>query len=136
MSKFSLLILLVFLLLSNGCSQKDQKAPRITDIKTSAKFLAKSDCLNTSLIVTAAIYDDLKVKSANLWYRIGQDQKFTSAPMNQKAGDIFRATVIALDIPGGEYGTLEFYITAEDNAGNQTKSQLDTSVQLLPCVAN
>ena len=47
MSKFNLLILSVFLLFTNGCGQKDQKAPRITDIKTSSKVLAKSDCIPT-----------------------------------------------------------------------------------------
>jgi hypothetical protein len=136
MSKFNLLILSVFLLFTNGCSQKDQKAPRITDIKTSSKFLAKSDCLNTSETITANITDDTGVTSAALWYRIGQDQKFTSAPMKREAGDTFGATLIALDIPGGNYGTLEFYIVAADEAGNQSKSPVDTSVQLLTCVAN
>jgi len=136
MSKFSLLILSVFIMLTNGCSQKNDQAPLITDIKTSSKFLAKSDCLNTSETVTANIADDTGVKSAALWYRIGQDQKFTSAPMKREAGDTFEAILIALEIPGGEYGTLEFYITAEDEAGNQSKSRVDTSVQLLACVAN
>jgi hypothetical protein len=136
MSKFNLLILSVFLLFTNGCSQEDQKAPRITVIKTSSKFLAKSDCLNTSETITANITDDTGIKSAALWYRIGRDQKFTSAAMKPEAGDTFEATLIALDIPGGEYGTLEFYILVEDVEGNQAKSEIDTTVQLLPCVAN
>jgi hypothetical protein len=136
MPKFSLLVLLVCIAVTNGCSQKNDQAPLITDIKTSSKFLAKSDCLNTSETVTANITDDTSVKSVALWYRIGQDQKFSSAPMKHEAGDTFGTTLIALDIPGGEYGTLEFYIVAEDEAGNQSKSWVDTSVQLLACVAN
>jgi hypothetical protein len=77
MPKFSLLVLSVCIAVTNGCSQKNDQAPLITDIKTSSKFLAKSDCLNTSETVTANITDDTGVKSAALWYRIGQDQKFT-----------------------------------------------------------
>jgi len=136
MSKFNLLILSVFLLFTNGCSQKDQKAPQITEIKTSSKVLAKSDCIPTSETITANITDDSGVKTAALWYRIGQDHKFTSTPMKRETGNTFGATLIALDIPGGEYGTLEFYILAEDEEGNQSKSPMDTSVQLLACVAN
>ena len=136
MSKFNLLILSVFLLFTNGCSQKDQKAPQIADIKTSSKVLAKSDCIPTSETITANITDDAGVRSAALWYRIGQDQKFMSAPMKREAEDTFGTTLIALDIPGGNYGTLEFYIVAVDEAGNQSKSPVDTSVQLLACVAN
>ena len=136
MSKFSLLILSVCIAVTNGCSQKNDQAPRITDIKTSSKVLAKSDCIPTSETITANITDSTGVKSAELWYRIGQDQKFTSAPMKLGAGDIFEATIIALDIPGGEYGTLEFYIVAEDEAGNQSKSGVDASVQLLACVGS
>jgi hypothetical protein len=136
MSKFSLLVLLVCSLVTNGCSQKNDKAPQITDIKTSSKVLAKSDCIPTSETITANITDDIGVQSAALWYRIGQDQKFTSAPMKREAEDTFEATIIALDIPGGEYGALEFYIAAEDQAGNQSKSEVDRSVHLLACVAN
>jgi hypothetical protein len=49
-------------------------------------------------------------------------------------GNKYSATVKALDTPGGEYGVWEFYITAEDKAGNKSQSPLDTSVQLLACV--
>src|SRR5262245_3869754 len=107
-SKFSFLILSLCILVTNGCSQRDDKAPQIADIKTSSQFLAKSDCLNTSERITATITDDTGVKSAALWYRIGQDQKFTSATMKREVGDTFDAAIVALNIPGGEYGTLEF----------------------------
>jgi len=136
MSKISYLILSICIALTSGCNQKNDQTPRITDIKTSSKVLAKSDCLNTSETITANITDNTGVTSAAVWYRIGQDQKFTSAAMKREAGDTFGATIIALEIPGGEYGTLEFYIVAEDEAGNQTRSPVDTSVQLLACVSN
>jgi hypothetical protein len=110
--------------------------PTIRNITTSSKFLAKSDCINTSLTVTADVSGGSDVKSVSVWYRIGQDQKYTSTPMLQGEGNIYSATIVALDIPGGEYGSLEFYIIAKDEQRNQSKSKLDTSVELLPCVAN
>ena len=134
MSKFSLLILSICIVITSGCDQKNDQAPRITDIHTSSKVLAKSDCIPTSETITANITDDTGITSVVLWYRIGQDQKFTSTPMKREEGDTFGATLIALEIPGGEYGTLEFYIVAEDEAGNRSKSPVDTSVQLLACV--
>jgi hypothetical protein len=48
----------------------------------------------------------------------------------------YTGTIVALDVPGGEYGILEFYILARDKTGNETKSPVDRSVQLLPCVAS
>jgi hypothetical protein len=38
------------------------------------------------------------------------------------------------DFLGRPYGTLEFYITAEDGLGNLSRSTVDQSVQFLPCV--
>jgi hypothetical protein len=128
--------LISLLILVSGCISKDNHAPAIKDITTSGKYFAKSDCSPTSVTITANIIDDTQVKSAALWYRVGQDQKFTSISMRFDNGNTYSATVIGLDIPGGEYGNLEFYIIAKDEAGNQSKSQIDTSVQLLPCVAS
>jgi len=136
MIKSGLIILSICIIVTSGCNQKNDQAPRITDIKTSSKVLAKSDCIPTSETITANITDNTGVTSATVWYRIGKDQKFTSAVMKREAGDTFDATIIALEIPGGEYGTLEFYIVAEDEAGNQSISPVDTSVQLLACVSN
>jgi hypothetical protein len=56
--------------------------------------------------------------------------------MKPDSGDLYKGTIVGLEIPGGEYGVLEFYIVAEDQAGNQSKSPVDESVQMLPCVAN
>jgi hypothetical protein len=114
-------------------ASQDRTGPSIEHVETSVKFLAKSDCQNTSETVTAEVKDESGVAQVTLWYRVGADQKYTSVEMRfveQK----YSATVKALDTPGGEYGTWEFYITAEDSAGNKSQSLLDTSVQLLPCV--
>ena len=119
----------------SAAAARDISGPRIEHIETSAKFLAKSDCMNTSETVTADITDESGIKSATLWYRVGTDQKYTPVNMNSQ-GSRYSLTVKALDAPGGEYGTWEFYITAEDQAGNKSQTPLDTSVQLLPCVAS
>jgi hypothetical protein len=137
MKRKSLFISAAFLIiLISSCASKDKTPPTIAAITTSAKFLAKSDCANTSLTVTAAITDNTKVKSVEIMYRVGSDQQFTSMPMKSKGQNLYAATIITLEIPGGEYGPVEFSITAEDEAGNQSKSAVDDSAQLLPCVAN
>ena len=128
--------LLLLLFFAASCKSVDKNAPVITNITTSSKFLAKSDCSNTSLTVTATITDDTKVKSVEIMYRVGSDQQFTSIPMKLDGHDQYTATIITLEIPGGEYGPVEFSIVAKDEAGNQSKSAVDDSVQLLPCVAN
>ena len=119
----------------SALASQDHTGPSIDHIEASAKVLAKSDCLNTSETVTADITDESGIKQAVLWYRVGADQKYTPTEMSL-AGNKYRATVKALDVPGGEYGIWEFYITAEDQAGNKSQSALDTSVQLLPCVGS
>jgi uncharacterized protein YcfL len=124
-----------------GCTalasiSSNQAGPAIKNITTSTKVLAKSDCIPTSVTITADVSSSAGVKSVNLWYRIGKNQDYTPATMLQTEGNTYSATIVALDIPGGEYGPLEFYITAQDGQDNQSKSQLDTSVQLLPCVAS
>ncbi len=134
--KISFTALLFLFMLITGCASKDKTPPVITNITTSAKFIALSDCANTSLTVTATITDDTKVMSATISYRVGADQQFTSMPMKSKDQDQFDITIVALEIPRGEYGPVEFSIVAEDEAGNSSKSVIDESVQLLPCVAN
>lgn len=119
----------------SAAAAQDVRGPSIEHIETSAKVLAKSDCINTSETVTAEITDESGIKSVTLWYRVGTDQKYTAVKMNAQGGQ-YSVTVKALDAPGGEYGIWEFYITAEDQAGNKSQSPLDTSVQLLACVGS
>ena len=114
----------------------DKDGPKIDGITTSSRVIAKSDCRPTSVTISAAVSGNLPVTRAALWYRVGEEQSYTSIAMNNDAGEMYSATIKALDVPGGEYGVFEFYITAEDKAGNQSKSKLDTSVQLLACVSN
>ena len=123
--------------LISSCSlapASDKTAPTITNVATSSKVLARSDCIPTSLTVTGNVTDSGGVASVALWYRVGQDQDFTQTNMTRANGDQYTATIKALDIPGGEYGTFEFYILAQDKAGNQAQSSTDTSVELSRCV--
>lgn len=141
MKKFLICTFMLVSCLIAGCTtatsaSMDKGGPTIQNITTSTKILAKSDCIPTSVTITSDVSGNSAVDSVTIWYRIGQDQKYTPAPMKQTEGNTFSATIVALDIPGGEYGTLEFYITAKDKQGHESKSPLDTSVQLLACVAH
>jgi hypothetical protein len=132
-------LLLLILWIASACTvtpPHDTTPPTIQNITTSSKVLAKSDCIPTSLTIAADITDNAQVGGATLWYRVGADQKFTSMKMIAGDHNQYTATVVALDVPGGEYGVLDFYILVQDQAGNEVKSPVDRSVQLLPCVAS
>ena len=124
-------------ILIGSCSvipAKDQTGPTIENITRSSNALVKSDCIPTSLTITGNITDSSGIGSAVLWYRVGDDQSFTPVDMTRADHNQYMVNIKGLDIPGGEYGALEFYIVAGDKVGNQTKSLTDKSVQLLPCV--
>lgn len=134
----STLLVLIFSSNMVVCGQvasaaQDRTGPSIGQIETSTKFMAKSDCQTTSVTVTADITDESGIKQAVIWYRVGSDQQYTSVNLSLINGK-YSVTIKGLDVPGGEYGTWEFYLSAEDTVGNKNQSPLDTSVQLLPCV--
>lgn len=108
--------------------------PRFDRITTSSKSFS-IDCVPTSVTVTASITAPAGLKRVVLYSRVGSDQDHTATDM-QGEGNEFRATVKAVDMPGKGYGVWEFYITAEDLAGNQSQSQLDRSVEMLLCVSS
>ena len=128
-------ILLGFLLISCTHIQGDHAGPLISDISTSDKVVVISDCLATSVTITGTVTDESNIKSVLLWYRVGSDQPFASSTMNLKNG-MYTAEVKGSDLQGHGYGAMEFYITAEDEAGNASKSPPDNSIQFLPCVNN
>jgi hypothetical protein len=113
----------------------DHPGPAISDISTSGKVLVISDCLATSVTITAKVTDASSITSVLLWYRVGSDRPYTSASMDA-LGDLYTASVKGSDLQGDGYGTMEFYITAQDGEGNAGKSPLDKSIQFLPCVNN
>ena len=124
-------------LILSACAglRADRTGPVISDISTSDKVVVISDCLSTSVTITAKVTDASNVKSVLLWVRVGSDQPFASAPMNLQ-NDIYAAQVKGADLQGHGYGAVEFYITAEDEAGNKSESPHDASIQFLPCVNN
>ena len=113
----------------------DTPGPTFNRITTSSKGFS-IDCSPTSVTVTANITDSSGITRAVLWYRVGTDQAYLPVDMDQTSGNNYSATVKALDIPVGKYGALEFYVIAEDVEGNQAKSGINATVQLLACVAN
>jgi hypothetical protein len=122
-------------LASAASSARDRSGPEISAIETSTKVLAISDCLGTSVIISAQVTDASGIASVLLWYRVGSEQPFVSTQMELSEGK-YRATLKGIDLQGNGYGDLEFYITAKDGNGNLNQSPVDKSVQFLPCVGH
>jgi hypothetical protein len=112
----------------------DTTAPIFNRITTSSKTFS-IDCVPTSVTVTARITSPSGIKRVVLYSRVGTDQAYTPTGM-EGTRDEYRATVNAVDMLGKGYGIWEFYITAEDLAGQQSKSSLDQSVEMLMCVSS
>jgi hypothetical protein len=124
----------VLILTACGKASSDRTGPEINEIKTSNNVLVISDCSGTSVDITARVADPSGVDSVSIWYRVA-DQPFASTSMTLKDG-IYQVTLVGSEFLGKGYGTLEFYIQANDGAGNLSKSQTDKSIQFLPCVNN
>jgi hypothetical protein len=139
MKPFVQVFALIFIstLASAACGrlERDSSGPTISGIATSDKVVVISDCLSISVTITAKVMDASNVKSVLLWYRVGSDQPFASSNMNLQ-NDVYTATVKGADLQGHGYGAVEFYIAAEDEVGNSSKSPIDKSIQFLPCVNN
>jgi hypothetical protein len=111
----------------------DKTGPSISNIKTSGNVLVISDCSGTSVTISAKVTDPSGVGKVQLWSRTGTEQQFVSSAMELKQ-ETYSVNLNGPDFLGRPYGTLEFYITAEDEVGNLSKSPVDQSVQFLPCV--
>ena len=118
-----------------GRIQSDQTDPTISDISTSGKVLVISDCLATSVTISARVTDKSKITHVLLWYRVGSDGPYTSTDMEIQSG-LYTASLKGADLQGNGYGAIEFYITAEDAQGNTSESPHDDSLEFLPCVNN
>jgi len=136
-SAFSL-VALIWAITISACATtstpQDLTGPTITQITTSTKSFS-IDCVPTSVTVTANIIDTLGVRHATLWYRVGSDQPYISKNMDV-SNHSYSATVKGIELPPGPYGNWEFYIAAENTAGNSNKNPVDNSIQFLPCVSN
>ena len=133
---FTNFIFIAALLLSAcGKVSSDHAGPIISDISSTGKVLVISDCLATSVTITAKVTDASPITSVLLQYRVSSDQPFLSTVMELRDG-LYTASVKGADLQGNGYGAMEFYITAQDGAGNSSKSPIDNSIQFLPCVSN
>ena len=128
--------ILIALMAISACQGKAQNTagPIFKRITTSSKSFS-IDCVPTSVTVTAQLTAPSGIKRVLLYSRVGIDQPYTAVEMNA-AGDVYQGTVKAVDIPGKGYGVWEFYITAEDMAGNQSQTPPDRSVEMLQCVSH
>ncbi len=132
-----IVVFLVVLIGLSSCrtNPTDQTGPSISDIKTSGNVLVISDCAGTSVTISAKVTDPSGIENVQLWYRTSPDQKFSSTDMVLQAGS-YRVDLKGPDFLGRPYGTLEFYITAQDKVGNLSKSSVNQDIQFLPCVNN
>ena len=130
-------ILLCIALILSACDgvRGDRTSPTISEISTSEKVVVISDCLSTSITITANVSDDSNIKRVLLLYRVGNEGPFASSSMDPQ-NNLYAAKIKGEDLQGHGYGALEFYITAEDEVGNKSESPHDESVQFLPCVNN
>jgi hypothetical protein len=112
----------------------DHTPPAIAHIATSTVTFTISDCSITEVTVTADIADPSGVDKPTLWYRV-RAQSYTPVAMQALGADRYSVTVKGVDLPRNEYGVWEFYLTAQDAAGNAGKSPVNQSVQFLPCAA-
>jgi hypothetical protein len=129
------IVISMFLLSACKGLPPDQTGPDIRDINTSGNVVVISDCLATSVTVTAKVTDDSRITNVRLWYRVGSDQAFTPIGMDSQGG-LYTVSVKGSSLQGHGYGALEFYITAQDGADNSSQSPIDKSIQFLPCVSN
>lgn len=111
----------------------DTVGPSFNSITTSSTTFTRAECPLDFVTVTANISDASGVVRVVLWYRVGSDQPYAPASVTYEENDTYTATVKGKDVPGSEFGAWEFYIMAEDGAGNRSQSPVDTSVSLLPC---
>lgn len=81
----------------------DQTGPLISDIKTPGDVLIISDCSGTSVEISAKVTDPSGVESVLLWNRIGAEQQFISARMEQQ-DETYNVTLKGSDFLGG-YGS-------------------------------
>lgn len=130
-------LLLAGTLICSACAflPRDHTGPTISDISTSGNVIVISDCPSTSATITARVTDESAITSVELWYRVETDKTFAFTKMELQ-NNLYAATLEGTNLQGHGYGVIEFYVTAEDERGNSSKSSIDKSIQFLPCVNN
>jgi hypothetical protein len=113
----------------------DATGPAFNRITTSSKSFS-IECVPTSVTVSANVTDQSGIKRVSLAYRVGTDGPYTFVEMGYSKGE-YHVTLTGADVSQEKrYGVWEFYLTAEDRAGNQSQSPVDRSVEILLCVSS
>lgn len=113
---------------------QDKTPPAISGIKPNSSTLTdQPNCTYpTSLIVTASVTDASGIASVQLYYRFGTTGNWSSVTMNSIGGSSYSGTANV----GSQFkasGTIQYYVTGRDNAGNSTNSStLSVSFVLCP----
>lgn len=96
----------------------DTQPPSINRVTASPSVIwDSSGCGPTQATFTALVTDDRGVAVAALWYRMGKSD-WQTAPMSLTATNTYQTN---LDAPS-QGGTLEWFVQAQDTAGNTAKS--------------
>ena len=133
---FAMMFLILSLMIT-GCArrQTDTQGPVISDVTVSNNVLVISDCISTSITISAHVTDDTSIAKVILWFRAGSEGSYKTVSMKLR-NDRYEGIIQGSELLGQRYGVLEFHITAEDNRGNLSTSPTDKSIQFLPCVNN
>ncbi len=140
MKRALLTMVLLASVMASGCASPRAvvgagRGPVIEGIAASTKSFS-IDCPPTAVTVKARVTDAAGISRVQLWYRVGSDGPFVAADMAAGNGNEYAATVKGVDVGPAQYGAWEFYVTAENKAGQESRSETDASVQFLPCVAH
>ncbi len=138
MKRALLRMVLLASLMASGCAGpraagEAGRGPVIEGVTASTKSFS-IDCPPTAVTVRARVTDPTGTSRVQLWYRVGSDGPFVAVDMAEGNGGEYAATVKGVDVGPAQYGAWEFYVTAENKAGEQGRSETDASVQFLPCV--
>jgi streptogramin lyase len=104
----------------------DTTPPSITNIRESADPINKQGCPSpTTVTIRADVSDPPPYTSGLAWVRLyyqPPSSSWTYASMTSESGNTYAATIG----PFSQAGTLNYYVKARDNAGNETQSGTGT----------
>ena len=102
----------------------DTIPPSITNIRESNDPINKQGCPEpTTVTIRADVTDASGLAWVRLYYR-PPGGSWTYRAMSRESGNTYKATIG----PFGQAGTLEYYVKARDNAGNETQSSTRTII--------
>ena len=111
---FALTVMLCVVPLQSIAQQQapDFEAPLIEHDET---VFSASD---TSQVFSAQVVDNSEVSSVKLFYRINEEDEYSEIDMDRVADSAFYTASVSKDENDDEISTIEYFIQAEDSAGN------------------